>query len=104
MAGVAVWVGGDLFGCAYGYDLAAAAAAFGAHVDDPVCGFDDIEVVLDDEEGASAVDEFAEGGEELGYIVEVEAGGGLVEDVEGAGADFCGCVVGAAGGDGARGG
>ncbi len=43
------------------------------HVDDPVGGLDDVEVVLDDEEGAAAVDELAEGAEELGYVVEVEA-------------------------------
>ena len=90
VAGVGAGVGGDLFGGAGGYDLAAAGAAFGAHVDDPVGGFDDVEVVLDDEEGAAAFDEFAEGGEELGDVVEVEAGGGLVEDVEGAAAGF-GC-------------
>ncbi len=95
VAGVGGGVGGDLFGGAGGYDLAAGAAAFGAHVDDPVGGFDDVEVVLDDEEGAAAVDEFAEGGEELGDVVEVEAGGGLVEDVEGAASGlWLACVVG----------
>ena len=86
VAGVACGVGGDLFGGADGDDLAAAVAALGAHVDDPVGGLDDVEVVLDDEEGAAAFDELAEGGEELGDVVEVEAGGGLVEDVEGAAA------------------
>ena len=95
MAGVAGGVGGDLFGGSFGDDAAAAGAAFGAHVDDPVGGLDDVEVVLDDEERAAAVDELAEGGEELGDIVEVEAGGGFVEDVEGAAAGFrCGLVGG----------
>ena len=93
VAGVAGGVGGDLFGGAGGDDLAAAAAAFGAHVDDPVGGLDDVEIVLDDEQGAAAVDELAEGGEELGDVVEVEAGGGLVEDVEGAAAGFGGGFV-----------
>ena len=65
VAGVGRGVGGDLFGGADGYDLAAGAAALGAHVDDPVGGLDDVEVVLDDEEGAAAIDEFAEGGEEF---------------------------------------
>jgi len=41
---------GDLFGGASGYDLTAARAAFGAHVDDPVGRLDDVEVVLDNEE------------------------------------------------------
>ena len=101
VSSVASRVGGDLFGGAHGDDLAASAAAFGAHVDDPVGGFDDVEVVLDDEEGAAAFDEFAEGGEEFGNVVEVEAGGGLVEDVESAAAGFGGGVVGGAAGDAA---
>ena len=66
-------------------------AAFGAEVDDPVGGFDDVEIVLDDEERAAAVDELAEGGEQFGDVVEMQAGGGLVEDVEhaaGRAADF----------------
>lgn len=86
----------DLFWCAGGDDLAASIAAFGAHVDDPVGGFDDVEIVLDDEERASAFDELVEGGEQLGYVVEVEPGSGLVEDVESAAAGFgCGLVAGA---------
>ncbi len=104
VSGVGARVGGNLFGCPGGNDLTAAAAAFGAHVDDPVGGFDDVEVVLDDEEGTATFDEFAEGCEELGYIVEVEAGGGLVEDVEGAAAGFSGGVVRAACGDASCGG
>ena len=82
LAGVGVEIGGDFFGSAFGDDLAAAFAAFGAEVDDPVGGLDDVEIVLDDDERAAAVDELAEGGEQLGDVVEVEAGGGLVEDVE----------------------
>ena len=54
MAGVGGGVGGDVFGGAGGDDLAAAGAALGAHVDDPVGGLDDVEVVLDDEEGAAS--------------------------------------------------
>ena len=82
-AGVGGGVGGDLLGGSGGDDLAAGVAALGAEVDDPVGGLDDVEVVLDDEERAAAFDELAEGGEEFLYVVEVEAGGGLVEDVEG---------------------
>ena len=86
VAGVGVRGGGDEFGGARGDDLAAGVAAFRAHVDDPVGGLDDVKIVFDDEEGAATFDEFAEGGEELLDVVEVEACGGLVEDVEGAGA------------------
>jgi len=89
---VGAGVGGDGFGGPGGYDFAAGRAAFGTHVDDPVGRFDDVEVVLDDEEGAAAFDEFAEGCQEFLYVVEVKAGGGFVEDVEGAAAG-AGCGV-----------
>ena len=82
VAGVGVEAGGDLFGCAFGDDVATGFPALGSKVDNPVGGFNDVEIVFDDDERAAAVDELAEGGEELGDVVEVEAGGGLVEDVE----------------------
>lgn len=47
-----------------------------------VGGSDDVGVVLDDDDGVAAVEEGAEGGEEFLDVVEVEAGGGLVEDEE----------------------
>ena len=50
VTGVACWIGGDLFGGAGRDDLAATVLAFGAHVEDPDGGFDDVEVVLDDQE------------------------------------------------------
>src|SRR5262249_2249725 len=65
-------------------DTAASLAAFGAHVDEPVGGFDDVEVVFNDQKRRTGVLELAEGVEELGDVVEVQAGGGLVEDVENA--------------------
>jgi len=59
--------------------------------------------VLDDQQGTAAVDELSECGEELGNIVEVQAGGGLVENVERAAARLRSGVVGAASAAGARG-
>lgn len=50
-----------------------------------VCGDDDIGVVLDDDDGMACVAEFEDGFEEFLDIAEVEAGGGLVEEVEGVG-------------------
>src|SRR5947209_8217264 len=72
----------DLFGRAGGDDVAAQVAAFGAEVNDVVGGFYHVEVVLDDEERAARFDQSAEGGEQLVDVVEVEARGRLVEDVE----------------------
>ena len=47
-AGVGLRVAGDLLGRAGGDDFAALVAAFGAEVDQPVGGLDDVEIVLDD--------------------------------------------------------
>jgi hypothetical protein len=74
----------DLIGRAFGDNLAAALAAFGAEVDDPVGITDDVEVVLDDDNGVAKVAEAVQDFEKLANVVEVEAGGGLVEEIEGA--------------------
>ena len=65
-----------------GDELAAVFAGFGAEVEDPVGGFDDFEVVLDDEQGVAGIDEFLEDGERSFDVGEMEAGGGFVEDEE----------------------
>src|ERR1700722_19804349 len=44
-AGIAGGVGRNLFGGAGGDDLAAAATALRPHVNHPVCGFDDVQIV-----------------------------------------------------------
>ena len=44
---------GDGLGRALGDDAAAALAALGAQVNDPVGGLDDVEVVLDDDQGVA---------------------------------------------------
>ena len=46
---------GDRFGCAGHENLAALIAAFGAQVDDPIGGFDDVEIVFDDDHGIAFV-------------------------------------------------
>ena len=58
-------------------------SAFGTHVDDVVGKLDDVEVVLDDDDGVALVDESVEHLHEGADVLEVEAGGGFVEDVEG---------------------
>ena len=77
-----VLIAGDLFGRAGGDDFAALVAAFGAHIDQPVGGLDDVEIVLDDEKRGAGFEEFAKGGEQFCDVVEMEAGGGLVENIE----------------------
>src|SRR5258708_29217262 len=55
-AGVARLGLGDLLRRAARDDLAAAVAAFGAEIDDPVGGLDDLEIVLDHHHGVAALD------------------------------------------------
>lgn len=83
-AGVGVGGEGQEFRWAGGDDLAALGAAFGPEVDEPVGVADDFEVVLDNEQAGALLDELFEGVEEASDVVEVEAGGGFVEQVEGA--------------------
>src|SRR5690606_15940419 len=81
--GVGSLLPGDLLRGAGGDDHAAAGAALGAEVHDPVRGLDHVEVVLDHHHGVAVVGEAVEYGEQLLDVVEVEARGGFVEDVEG---------------------
>src|ERR1700728_3885322 len=86
LSGVGKLVAGDGFGRAGGDNLSPGRTAFGPEVDDPVSRLDDVEVMLDDHQRAAAVDQLAEGHQQFADVVEVETGGGLVEDVEDAAA------------------
>ena len=72
----------DLLRRAAGDDVAAFGAGFGAEVDDPVGRFDHVEVVFDDDDRVAVVDEAVEHVEQLGEVVEMQAGGRFVEQVE----------------------
>ena len=62
----------------------AGVAALGPQVDDPVGGLDHVEVVLDDDDRVPLLDQAVQHLEQHAHVLEVEAGGRLVEDVEGA--------------------
>ena len=53
---------GDLLGWALGDELAAVFARFRAEVENPIGGFDDIEVVFNDEQRVAGIDELPEDG------------------------------------------
>ena len=81
--GVTLRAGGHFArGAAHDY-IAAFVSAFRAKVDDVVCTFDDIHVVLYDDERVPAQDERVKGGQQPFDVVEVQAGRGLVEDEDG---------------------
>src|SRR5262249_55960029 len=82
LPGVRSFCAGDRFGCPFGDDAAAGASALGTEVDDVVGAFDDIEVVLDDDDRVAHGHEPIENAEQLFDVVEVQARRRLVEDVE----------------------
>src|SRR2546427_4193690 len=63
-------------------DVAAVLAAFGSEIDDVVGGFDDVEVVLDDQQRVARFEQLLECRQQLRDVVEVQSGRRLVEDVE----------------------
>src|SRR5437016_2818792 len=67
-----------------GDNLATASAAFGAEIDHPIRGFDDVEVVFDNQEGIAGSAQLKEHFEKFGHVVEVEAGRWFIKDVESA--------------------
>ena len=79
MRGVRLLVPGHFFGRAGREDGAATGAAFGAEIDDPVRGLDHVEVVLDDHHGVALIAQPVQHIEQLRHVVEVQAGGGLVQ-------------------------
>ena len=66
------------------YDGAAAAATFRPHIDDVVGYFDDVQVVLNDDDGVTLVNEFVEDFQQVADILKVEARGRFIQDVDGA--------------------
>src|SRR6266446_10367371 len=82
LAGVGFFGAGDEFGRALGDDAAAAFAAFGAEVDDPVGLFDDVEMMLDDKHGIPEIDKPLQNIEKFSHVVKMQSRGGFVKDVK----------------------
>src|SRR5689334_16065772 len=82
LAGVAARRLDDVLRRPPGDDLAAAVAAFGAEADHPVRGLDDFEIVLDHDDRVALRNQLVQHLQELLDVVEMQAGGRLVENVE----------------------
>jgi hypothetical protein len=80
----------NLFGGADSDHCAASVASLRAHIDDIVRGLDDIEVVLDDNGSVASLYQFTQDPGQFGNIVEVEAGSGLIKDVNSLSGTFSG--------------
>jgi len=63
-------------------ELPAGAAAFGPEVDDAIRLRDELEIVLDDDDGVAPIDERLETAHELFDVGEVKPRRGLVEQVQ----------------------
>ena len=83
-AGVGFRVAGHFFRGARGHEFAAAVAAFRAQVDEVVRGLDDLQVVFDDDDRVAFVHQAVEHQEQLFDVRQMQPGGGLIQDVEGA--------------------
>ena len=64
--------------CAFGDNFAALNPAFGAEVDDPIGGLNDVEIMFDDHHAIALFDQTVEHFEQFADILEMQAGGGLV--------------------------
>lgn len=76
--GVRVLVLHHILGRAFRDDL----AAYRTKVDDPIRRFDDIHVVLDDDDSVPFVHEFVQHGEQHADVLEVQTRRWLIEDVQ----------------------
>src|SRR5699024_12380628 len=73
---------GNLFGRAGTNNLSAGKAAFRTNVNNMVSAFNDIQVVFDDDGRMAAVDQLFERIQQLGDILEMPSGSGLMEEKE----------------------
>src|SRR5580704_14044582 len=82
LAGVRLFVTRDLLGRALRDDAAAAFAAFGSEIDDPIGLLDHVEMMLDDKHRVTERHEPLQDIEQLAHIVKVKARRRLVENVK----------------------
>ena len=70
----------NILGRALSHDYAAAISAFRSHIDDPVGCFHHFKIMLDHNHRIALIDKLVEHFKELGHIVEMEPGGGLIQE------------------------
>src|SRR5260370_13080614 len=71
-----------LLGSSHRDDLAALIASLGAQIDQPVGGFDDVEIMFNHQQRSATLEQLAERAEELGDVIEVQTRGRFVENVK----------------------
>ena len=63
-------------------DFTAAAAAFRAKIDNPVRGFNHVQVMLDDHDGVALIAQLMQHVQQLLDISKVQTGGRLIQDIQ----------------------
>ena len=81
---------GHLVGCSADHKTASLLSPLGPHVDDPVCAFDDFEIMFDDNECISAVAQPQQHFQQFLNICKMKPRGRFVEQVECATGGFLG--------------
>ena len=71
-----------LFRAPFRDDLSTRRATFRTEVDDPIGGFDHIQVVFHDHQRVSGIHQFVQHGEQLFDVVEMQARRRFIENVE----------------------
>ncbi len=74
----------SFLGGSRGNDRASGVAALRSEVDEPVGVLDHVEVVLDDDDAGASIEQSLKGLEQDTNVLEVESGGGLIEEEQGA--------------------
>jgi len=72
----------ELLWSSLSHDPATLVAALRSQIDDPIGVADDVEVVLDDDDGVPQIGEAVQNAQQLLDIIEVEASGWLVQQVQ----------------------
>ena len=80
--GDAAWIARDVLRRALGHDAAPVGAAARAHVDEVVRRGEQVEVVVDDDDGGPGPEQPVEDPDEGANVKRVQPGGRLVEDVQ----------------------
>ena len=74
---------GEVFGCTCANQFSSTQTTVRSKVDHPVGSLDDIKVVFDHDHRITLVPQTMEDTQKLANIVEVKAGGGFVENIQG---------------------
>ena len=83
MSSVRAAVPADSLRCSGGDNFASAVAAFRAKINGPVSRFYDVQIVFDDDDSIAMIAQTVQYPQQLFDIVEVQAGSGFIEDVQG---------------------